>query len=272
LQKNKDMIRQGIHKPTIEDAIEIGGIEILHPGGYELTRRTAEITNMKSGLKVLDVSSGRGTQSIFYAEKYGVNVTGLDISEEMIKTARLRASEKGLSENVKFVLGDSQDLHFEDHTFDIVINECAVGIPADSQKVLNEMMRVVKKGGTVAIHESTWRKPIPENRKTELAERYGTTPLEFDEWNTMLILAGAKNIISEFEEWSKPEMFWNIRQNRQVTHYRNVMTVKEKAITAFRILKKYGIKGVVKVFQNESKFFRAVMDGEIGYALFKAEK
>lgn len=270
--KNKKMKRQGIHKPTIEDAIEIGGIEILHPGGYKLTERTAEITGMKKGLKVLDVSSGRGTQSIFYAEKYDVNVVGLDISEEMIKTAKQRASKKGLLDKVEFILGDSQNLPFEDSTFDIVINECAVGIPDDSQKVLDEMIRVVKKGGKIAIHESTWRKPMTENKKIELSERYGTTPLEFEEWITMLEKAGAKNIESEFDEWSKPEMFWDIRQNRKVKHYRNVMDIKEKAITVLRIFKKYGIKGVVKAFQNEKYFFKAVINEEIGYALFKAEK
>ena len=37
------MKRKGIHKPTVEDAIEISGIEILHPGGHELTKRTAEL-------------------------------------------------------------------------------------------------------------------------------------------------------------------------------------------------------------------------------------
>lgn len=266
------MKRQGIHKPTIEDSIEIGGIEILHPGGYKLTNSTAEITGMKKGLKILDVSSGRGTQSIFYAEKYGVNVVGLDISEDMIKTAEQRAAKKGLPDKVKFVLGDSQNLPFEDNTFDIVINECAVGIPEDSQRVLNEMVRVVKKGGKIAIHESTWRKKITDTRKFELSERYGTTPLEFEEWKTMLQNAGAKNIESEFEEWSKPEIFWDIRQNRKVAHYRNVMSVKEKTITVCRILRKYGIKGVIKVFQNEKYFFKAVIGGEIGYALFIAEK
>jgi ubiquinone/menaquinone biosynthesis C-methylase UbiE len=266
------MIRQGIHKPTIEDAIEIGGIEILHPGGYNLTKRTAEITQMRSGLNILDVSSGRGTQSIFYAENYDVTVTGLDISEDMINTARKRTDEKGLTDKVQFIRGDSQNLPFPNDTFDIVINECAVGIPDNSQQVLNEMIRVVKKGGTVAIHESTWRKKISQERKTELSERYGTTPLEFDEWIQMLEKAGAKNIVYELDQWSKPEMFWDIRQNRKVKHYRNVMTIKEKTTTAYRIFKQYGLKGVIKSFENETKFFNAVLNGEIGYALFKAEK
>jgi len=75
------MKRKGIHKPTVEDAIEISGIEILHPGGHELTKRTAELCELKEGMSVLDVSSGRGTQAIYYAITFGVNVTGLDISK-----------------------------------------------------------------------------------------------------------------------------------------------------------------------------------------------
>ena len=140
------MKRKGLYKPTVEDAIEIGGIETLHPGGFALTKRTAELAALREGLKVLDVSSGRGTQSIFYSKEFGVDVTGVDISEEMVKTAADNAEKAGLSHKVQFMLGDSQCLPFEDNTFDVVINECAVGIPDDSQKVLHEMVRVVKPG------------------------------------------------------------------------------------------------------------------------------
>ena len=38
-------------------------------------------------------------------------------------------------------------------------------------------------------------------------------------------------IISEFDEWSKPEMFWKIRKNRDVKHWYFTMTIKEKLIT-----------------------------------------
>lgn len=266
------MKRKGVHKPTVEDAIEISGIEILHPGGYELTKRTAELCELKEGMSVLDVSSGRGTQAIYYAKTYGVNVTGLDISEEMVKTATKRAAESGLSEQVKFVLGDSQNLPFEDNTFDVVINECAVGIPDDSQKVLNEMLRVVKPNSAVAIHESTWRKSLSQKEKEEISERYGTTPLEFNEWNTMLEKAGTIRIVSEFEQWSKPEMFWNIRKDRKVKNYKSVMSIREKLITAFRVFKIYGFVGVVKVFRNEKFFFHVVLTGKLGYALFKGVK
>ena len=213
------MKRKDIYKPTIEEAIEIGGIETLHPGGFALTKRTAELAGLKEGLKILDVSSGRGTQSIYYAKEFGVDVTGLDIDEDMIETASQKALENNLKDKVIFKKGDSQSLPFQDNSFDVVINECAVGIPDDSQKVLNEMVRVVKPGGAVLIHESTWKKKLSSEEKDDFSERYGTTPLELEEWISMLKKAGVKNIIHEFEQWSKPEMFWKIRKERDVKHW-----------------------------------------------------
>jgi SAM-dependent methyltransferase len=258
------MKRQGIYKPTVEDAIEIGGIEILHPGGFKLTKRTAELCEFKNGMKVLDVSSGRGTQSIYYAKTFGVQVTGLDISQEMIDTATKRAKEEGLREQVKFILGDSQNLPFADNSFDVVINECAVGI--------DEILRVVKQNGAVAIHESTWRKKLSTDEKQEISERYGTTPLEFSEWKEMLQKAGTTDIISEFDEWSKPELFWKIRKNRDVKHWFFTMTIKEKLITMKRIFSEYGLKGIFTILKNERIFYKTILAGNLGYALFKGIK
>lgn len=156
---------------------------------------------------MLDVSSGRGTQSIFYAKEYGAKVTGLDLSDEMLLAARRNAKQSGMENLVDFRKGDSQQLPFGDNTFDAVINECAVGIPDDSGKVLSEMVRVLKPGGAIVIHESTWRVKVSDGEKEEISERYGTTPLEHHEWCAMFEKAGARDVVSEFEEWSRPEMF-----------------------------------------------------------------
>ncbi|NTU57429.1 MAG: methyltransferase domain-containing protein [Chlorobiaceae bacterium] len=266
------MKRKALYRPTVEDAIEIGGIETLHPGGFALTRRTAELGQLTEGLRVLDVSSGRGTQSIYYAGEFGVDVVGVDISADMVKTAASNAEKAGLDHKVQFRIGDSQSLPFEDNSFDVVINECAVGIPDDSQKVLNEMVRVAKPGGRILIHESTWRKKLSNDEKGEFSERYGTTPLELAEWLSMLETAGVKSIVYEFEQWSKPEMFWKIRKDRDVKHWFFTMSISEKLTTMGRIFSKYGFAGVTTVMKNERVFYQAVLAGKLGYALFKGEK
>lgn len=266
------MKRKGIHRPTVEDVVEISGIETLHPGGLALTRRTAELANLEAGMKVLDVSSGRGSQAIYYAQTFGVQVVGIDISDQMITTATQNAKRAGLNGQVLFRQADSQQLPFGDNSFDAVINECAVGIPDDSQRVIDEMARVAKPGGAVAIHESTWRKPLPVEEKDEISERYGTTPLEFDEWVAMLKQAGLREIITEFDQWSKPEMFWKIRKDRDVRNHRQVLSLPERIRTSVKIFGRYGLKGVFKAFENERAFFHTVLAGKLGYSLFKGVK
>lgn len=212
------------------------------------------------------------TQSIFYSKEFNADVVGVDISEEMIRTAKLNAQKAGVENKVLFKIGDSQCLPFENNMFDVVINECAVGIPEDSQKVLAEMVRLVKPGGKILIHESTWRVKLPDEEKEEFSERYGTTPLELSEWLQMLENAGVKNIIYEIEQWSKPEMFWKIRKDRDVKHWFFTMSIPEKLITMKRIFSQYGLKGVFTIIKNEKIFYNAVFQGKLGYALFKGEK
>lgn len=266
------MKRKGIYKPTIEDIIELSGIEALHPGGMALTQRTAELAGLKPGMKILDVSSGRGTQSIFYAKEFGVEVIGLDISEEMIQSASKNAKNEGVENLTSFKLGDSQALPFEDNSFDVVINECAVGIPDDSQKVLDEMVRVAEPNGVIIIHESTWRKNLDDVEKDEISERYGTTPLDYDEWIDMLQEAGVREITTEFDEWSKPEIFWKIRKDRDVEHYSKVLSRSELATTINKITQEYGKEGVKRALENQKKFWEIVLDGKLGYCLFKGIK
>lgn len=263
------MRRKGIYRPTIEDAVEISGIETLHPGGFALTRRAAEVGGLRTrDLRVLDVSSGRGTQSVFYAQEYGAEVTGIDIAPEMVEAATTRAEAAGLGNKVTFRQGDSQALPFPDASFDVVINECAVGIPDDSQRVLEEMVRVVRPGGTVVIHESTWNAPMPADEKDEIAERYGTTPLEHDEWMAMLSRAGAVDLQSELEPWSEPERFWKVRKDRDVSGPGRVLSIRERLSTVWRIARAYGARGVLTAIRNERIFYRTVLDGKLGYGLY----
>ena len=266
------MKRKGIHKPTIEDIIELSGIETLHPGGFALTKRVAELANLKPGMNILDVSSGRGTQSIFYAKEYDVEVIGVDISKEMVKTATENAKKELADHLTSFKIGDSQDLPFEDDLFDVVINECAVGIPDDSQKVLNEMVRVAKPKGVIIMHESIWRKKISEDEKQDFSERYGTTPLEYEEWKMMLQKAGVKEIVAEFDRWSKPEMFWKIRKDRDVEDYSKIFSSSESASLIKKIVQKYGEKGAKEALENEKIFWDAIFNAKVGYCLFKGIK
>lgn len=266
------MKRSGIFRPTIEDLVEISGIETLHPGGIALTKRTGEVAGMEPGIKVLDVSCGRGTHAIYYVQTFGVTVTGVDLSGVMLATALANVSAAGVSDKVRLLQEDSQKMSLADDSFDVVINECAVGIPDDSQAVLNEMVRVTKPGGRIAIHESTWRASLSQDEKDDLSERYGTTPMELEEWVAMLERAGVTDLGWEFDEWSSPEMFWKIRKDRDVKGPDDVFTLRERIRIAWRIFDMFGLKGLHTLSQNKKIFRDAILGGKIGYCLFWGRK
>ena len=115
-------------------------------------------------------------------------------------------------------------------------------------------------------------KKLSDNEKEEFSERYGTTPLEYDEWISMLKKAGVSEIITEFDEWSKPEMFWKIRKDREVKGFADILTRAELNKTIKIIAQEYGEQGVGKALENQQVFAKALLDGNLGYCLFKGIK
>ena len=50
------------------------------------------------------------------------------------------------------------------------------------------------------------------------------------------------------------------------------MTIKEKLITMKRVFSKYGLKGIFTIMKNERIFYKTILAGNLGYALFKGVK
>ncbi len=96
--------------------------------------------------KVLDVACGTGDM-VVELQKHGCNVTGVDLSEEMMAIARQKAPE------ATYMLADAEQLPFSDGTFDAVT--CAFGVRnfVHLEQGLGEMLRVLKPGGTIVILE-----------------------------------------------------------------------------------------------------------------------
>ena len=72
------------------------------------------------GERVLDLGSGAGTDSLIAAQMVGASgqVTGIDMTQEMLAKARSAAVEMGAT-NVEFVEGEAEGLPFADESFDV---------------------------------------------------------------------------------------------------------------------------------------------------------
>ncbi|MFH1327256.1 MAG: methyltransferase domain-containing protein [Candidatus Bathyarchaeota archaeon] len=101
------------------------------------------------------IASGKGTTAIFLSKLLGCRVVGVDLSEEMVRKARVTAEEERLSDRISFRRGDAERLPFNDQEFDVVISECSLCLFPTKKQALSEIYRVLKPGGTVAISDVT---------------------------------------------------------------------------------------------------------------------
>jgi demethylmenaquinone methyltransferase/2-methoxy-6-polyprenyl-1,4-benzoquinol methylase len=127
---------------------------LLSAGIDKVWRRRA--INLLRGLKnpmVLDVATGTGDLALALQKRLDAKVTGLDLSEEMLKVAHQKVARKSLANKITLVQGDSENLPFGNDTFDAVTVAFGVRNFETLSKGLSEMTRVLKPGGKMVILE-----------------------------------------------------------------------------------------------------------------------
>jgi len=111
--------------------------------------------------KVLDVATGNGFLAFEFAKRVsGANVTGCDMTRDMLLTAERIQGERGIDnldfrergiDNLDFRVMDAESLEFEDESFDIVSCRFAFHHFTDPGKAISEMARVCKRGGKIVL-------------------------------------------------------------------------------------------------------------------------
>lgn len=135
------------------------------------------IAGIKKGETVLDLGSGAGFDVFLAAnqlENTGLAI-GVDMTPTMISKARANA-RKGKYANVEFRLGEIENLPVADNSVDVVISNCVINLSPEKQKVFNEVFRVLKPGGRIAVSDVIATADIPEELHNDL-EMYSSCTL-----------------------------------------------------------------------------------------------
>jgi SAM-dependent methyltransferase len=120
------------------------------------------LRRLTAGEKVVDVGSGAGFDSFIAAGQVGPGgqVTGVDMTPEMLDKARQTAGELGLGQ-VEFREGLAEALPVPDGWADVVISNGVINLCADKQAVLAEIFRVLRPGGRLQFADIANGRPVP---------------------------------------------------------------------------------------------------------------
>lgn len=120
----------------------------VHAQGPSLAR-LLELTQPDPDWLVLDVSTGAGHAALAFAP-HVKGIIAIDVTPEMLEVARQLTEERRIK-NIEFRPADAQALPFYDNMFDLVTNRIALHHYPDARKAIQEMARVCKDGGLVAL-------------------------------------------------------------------------------------------------------------------------
>tara|TARA_R110000868_G_scaffold720_1_gene5186 strand:+ start:3958 stop:4686 length:729 start_codon:yes stop_codon:yes gene_type:complete len=114
--------------------------------------KLVEKTNPKT---VLDIATGTGDLAIALARTNATKIIGFDISSGMLDIGNQKIIKKNLQNKIEMVLGDSEDMPFDDNTFDAITVAFGVRNFESLEKGLSEIFRVLKPKGQFVILETS---------------------------------------------------------------------------------------------------------------------
>jgi demethylmenaquinone methyltransferase/2-methoxy-6-polyprenyl-1,4-benzoquinol methylase len=103
--------------------------------------------------EILDVATGTGDLAVAALKLNPVKITGIDISRKMLDKGREKIIKKGYSDRIELLSGDSEDIPFNENSFDVAMVAFGVRNFADPLKGLSEMRRVLRNGGLIMVLE-----------------------------------------------------------------------------------------------------------------------
>jgi tocopherol O-methyltransferase len=197
-------------------------------GTYKIDRRQAQIdiieelldwAKVQSAENIIDIGCGIGGATLYLAQKFNANATGITLSPIQASRARERAREMNLEDKAHFEVADALNIPFKDNNFDLVWSlESGEHMP-DKTKFVQECYRVLKPGGTLIL--ATWcHRPtnslageLTADEKRHLEEIYRVYCLPYTislpEYEAIALSCGFKNLRSD--DWSMAVApFWDV--------------------------------------------------------------
>ena len=118
-------------------------------------KKVVQIISKKKPNNILDIATGTGDLAINLTKTDASEIIGLDISEGMLKVGRKKILKKQLDSTIKMVIGDSENLPYENNSFDAISVAFGVRNFENLEIGLAEILRVLKPKGLLVVLETS---------------------------------------------------------------------------------------------------------------------
>ena len=132
---------------------DLGPVDEFHVGGRPATIEFAKALAFAPNQNLLDIGSGLGGPSRYFAQEWGCKVTGIDLTDEYVRAAGSLADRVGLGGKVSYVCSSALDLPFGDQSIDgAYMMHVGMNIQ-DKAKLFVEVHRVLKPRAKFGIYD-----------------------------------------------------------------------------------------------------------------------
>ncbi|MAU17367.1 MAG: bifunctional demethylmenaquinone methyltransferase/2-methoxy-6-polyprenyl-1,4-benzoquinol methylase UbiE [Muricauda sp.] len=135
-------------------------------------KRIVAFLKDRSPKSILDIATGTGDLAIALAQTGADKIVGLDLSPGMLEIGKNKVSDKNLQDTIEMVVGDSENLPFEDNSFDAVTVAFGVRNFENLEKGLQEIYRVLKPNGHFLVLETSVPTKTPFKQGYKVYTKY----------------------------------------------------------------------------------------------------
>jgi ubiquinone/menaquinone biosynthesis C-methylase UbiE len=152
--------------------------ERLGPGSDKETLKAIGLMNLptEQKLKIADIGSGSGGQTMTLAQNLNGKITAVDLFPEFLTELKEKARKLGLAGKIEILEKSMDDLPFKREEFDIIWSEGAI-YNIGFERGIKEWKDYLKVGGYLAVSEMTW---ITPSRPKEIEDYWNKEYPEID--------------------------------------------------------------------------------------------